>query len=49
MTFEKISYIAQTWGLLYLFILFIGMLIYALRPSAREKFEKASRIPLRED
>lgn len=49
MNYDQVSYFAQTWGLLYLFILFVGMLIYALRPSAREKFDKAAQIPLRED
>ena len=49
MNFEQVSYIAQTWGLLYLFVLFVGMLIYALRPSARKKFDDAAQIPFKED
>ncbi len=49
MNFEQVSYIAQTWGLLYLVVLFVGMLIYALRPSAKKKFEKAAQMALRED
>ncbi|NQU62260.1 MAG: cbb3-type cytochrome c oxidase subunit 3 [Rhodospirillales bacterium] len=49
MTFESVSYFAQTWGLAYLAILFIGMLIYALRPGAKKKFEDAALIPFKED
>lgn len=49
MNFDQVSYIAQTWGLAYLFILFVGMLIYALRPSARAKFDDAAQIPFKED
>ena len=49
MNFEQVSYIAQTWGLLYLFVLFVGMLIYALRPSARKKSDDAAQIPFKED
>jgi len=49
MTFENVSVFAQTWGLLYLVILFAGVLIYAFRPGAKKKFENAARIPLKED
>ncbi|MBT3306987.1 MAG: cbb3-type cytochrome c oxidase subunit 3 [Alphaproteobacteria bacterium] len=49
MTFQDVSYFAQTWGLVYLVILFIGMLIYALRPGAKKKFEDAAQIPFKED
>jgi len=49
MTFQEASYFSQTWGLVYLFVLFAGMLIYALRPGARKKFEDAAQIPFKED
>lgn len=49
MTFEGLSHFAQTWGLLYLVVLFLGVLVYAFRPGAKKKFEDAARIPLRED
>jgi cytochrome c oxidase cbb3-type subunit IV len=49
MTYTDFAYFAQTWGLAYLFILFICVLIYALRPSSKKKFEQAANIPLKED
>jgi cytochrome c oxidase cbb3-type subunit IV len=49
MNFESVSIFAQTWGLLYLFILFLIVLVYALRPSARQKFEDAAKIPFKEN
>ncbi|MBT3305033.1 MAG: cbb3-type cytochrome c oxidase subunit 3 [Alphaproteobacteria bacterium] len=49
MTFQDVSYFAQTWGLVYMMILFFGMLIYALRPSAKKKFDDAAQIPFKED
>ena len=49
MSFETVSHFAQTWGLVYLVILFAGVLVYALRPGARKKFHDAAHIPLRED
>lgn len=49
MTFSDVSYFAQTWGLVYLVILFLGALVYALRPGAKAKFDDAARIPFKED
>jgi cytochrome c oxidase cbb3-type subunit IV len=49
MTYDSASYFAQTWGLVYLVVLFVGVLIYALRPGAKKKFDAAARIPLDED
>ncbi len=49
MTFEQAAYFAQTGGLVYLVILFAGVLIYALRPGARRQFQDAAQIPFKED
>ncbi len=49
MDFTTLSQFAQTWGLVYLVILFAGVLVYALRPGAKSKFEDAARIPFKED
>ena len=44
--YETLSSIAQTWGLL-LFVLAFGLvLIYALSPRNKPKFDKAKQIPL---
>ena len=48
MTFEEIREISAHAGLFYFIAIFAGVLVYALRPSARQKFEKAARIPLDE-
>ncbi len=49
MTYENVAYFAQTWGLVYLVILFAGVLVYALRPGAKKKFDHAANIPFEED
>ena len=47
--YETLSKIAQTWGLL-LFVFAFGLvLVYALKPGNREKFEQARRIPLEDE
>jgi cytochrome c oxidase cbb3-type subunit 4 len=48
-TYKMLAEFAQTWGLLYFVGIFLIVLIYALWPSSKRKFDEASRIPLRED
>jgi cytochrome c oxidase cbb3-type subunit 4 len=48
-TYLAFAHFAQTWGLAYFFIVFLCVLIYALWPSRRRKFDDAARMPLRED
>ncbi|MHB8886873.1 MAG: cbb3-type cytochrome c oxidase subunit 3 [Methylovirgula sp.] len=48
-TYESVTSFVATWGLVYFGVIFIIVLIYALRPSNRKKFDKAARIPLEED
>ncbi|MCG8503360.1 MAG: cbb3-type cytochrome c oxidase subunit 3 [Sphingomonadales bacterium] len=49
MTYEGLREFAGTWGLVFLVILFLGAVAYALWPSNKDKFEHASRLPLEED
>ncbi|MAO54273.1 MAG: CcoQ/FixQ family Cbb3-type cytochrome c oxidase assembly chaperone [Rhodospirillaceae bacterium] len=48
-TFEEAAMFAETWGLVYLAVMFAAVLIYALRPSAKKKFQDAAQIPFKED
>ncbi|MCT4655943.1 MAG: cbb3-type cytochrome c oxidase subunit 3 [Cohaesibacter sp.] len=48
-TYETLANFAQTWGLLYFVLIFAGVLVYALWPSNKGKFDEASYMPLRED
>jgi cytochrome c oxidase cbb3-type subunit 4 len=49
MTYDAMSYIAQTWGLLYLVALFGAVVAYALWPRNRRKFRDAAEIPFKEE
>ncbi len=48
-TYQAISQFAQTWGLLYLMLLMGLVVVYALWPSNRDKFDRAARAPLDDD
>ncbi|MCR9215372.1 MAG: cbb3-type cytochrome c oxidase subunit 3 [Proteobacteria bacterium] len=49
MDYQSASQFAQSYGLLYLFGLFIIVLAYALWPRNKEKFDKAAQIPFEEE
>ena len=46
MDYEVVSYFAGTWGLVFLVVLFLSAVAYALWPGNREKFSDAARTPL---
>ena len=49
MDYEQLRQFADTWGLLYLFILFLCIIAFVFRPKANKKYEEDAKIPLRED
>ena len=49
MTYVTLSTFARSWGTVYLMVLFVGVLVYALWPRNAAKFDAAARMPLDED
>jgi cytochrome c oxidase cbb3-type subunit 4 len=49
MHYEDVSRFAQQGGSIYFALLFLGVLIYALWPRSKRRFQDAARIPLEED
>jgi cytochrome c oxidase cbb3-type subunit 4 len=48
-TYKALAEFAQTYGLVYFVAVFAIVVIYALWPSRKAKFDEAARMPLRED
>lgn len=48
-TYVFLANIAQSAGILYFMAIFIGMAVYALWPSNKDKFDAAARVPLQDD
>ena len=48
-TYETLSRFAQQGGSIYFSLLFVAVLIYALWPRNRARFDAAARIPLDEE
>jgi cytochrome c oxidase cbb3-type subunit 4 len=49
MLYEDVVSFVATYGLIYFVVLFAGVLVYAFWPGNRRKFERAARLPLKED
>ncbi len=48
-TYEKMRIFADSWGLLYMTLVFIGVVIYTLRPGSRPAHEHSAGIPFRNE
>ena len=49
MEYEGFRQFADSWGLLYLFVIFLGVIVMVLLPGAKKKAQDAASIPLRDD
>lgn len=49
MDYENIRVAANSWGLVYLFILFVGVLAFTFRPGTKKQAERTARILFQED
>jgi len=49
MDYQALRTFADSWGLLSMTLVFIGVLAWAFRPSARKHHEDARMIPFREE
>jgi cytochrome c oxidase cbb3-type subunit 4 len=49
MDYSAFRQFADSWGLLYLFLLFVGVIIFTFRPGSKKTAEEIAKIPLKED
>ena len=49
MEYETFRQFSDSWGLAYLVVIFIGVIIFAFRPGSKKKYEDAADIPLNRD
>ena len=48
-TYQAMREFADSWGLLYMMLVFIGVVIFAFRPGSREYYKQVAQIPLDEE
>lgn len=46
MTYETARHLADTWGLVLLVVLFVGVLVFIFRRGSGERYRRAARIPM---
>lgn len=49
MDYETLRQAADSWGLLYLFAVFIGVILFTFRPGSKKQADDAAMIPLKHD
>lgn len=49
MDYNTFRELADSWGLLYLFALFVGVIFFTFRPGSRKQADEIAQIPFRED
>lgn len=49
MDYHVMREFADSWGLLFLTLFFVGVVLFAFRPGSRKHAEEAAQIPLKDD
>jgi cytochrome c oxidase cbb3-type subunit 4 len=48
-TYTAMRIFADSWGLLFMALFFVGVVLFAFRPGSRQIADDAAQIPLKED
>jgi len=49
MEYENLRHFADSWGLVYLFAMFVIAVLFTFRPGLKKTADDAAQIPLKED
>lgn len=49
MDYETFRHFSDSWGLLYLFSVFVIVALFVFRPGSKEQYDEAAKIPLKRD
>jgi cytochrome c oxidase cbb3-type subunit 4 len=48
-TYDTLRHFADSWGLLFMVLVFLGVVIWVLRPGARQRYREQADIPFRHE
>jgi len=48
-TYETLRHFADSWGLLFMFLIFLAIVVWVLRPGARKSYREQADIPFKHD
>ena len=49
MDYQTLRTFADSWGLLFMVIVFVSVVAYTFRPGSKKEADKIAKIPLKED
>ncbi|QPC42649.1 cbb3-type cytochrome c oxidase subunit 3 [Kaustia mangrovi] len=49
MDYDALRHFADTWGLVFLFVIFVGVIAFVFRPGSKKKYERDAQIPLKDN
>lgn len=49
MDYNAMRQFADSWGLLFMVLVFVGAVLFTLRPGSKKHADEAARIPLKDD
>lgn len=49
MDYGTLRHMADSWGLLYLTVVFVGVILFTFRPGTKKQADDTAQIPFRED
>ncbi len=49
MDYETFRHFSSSWGLVYLFSVFIVVVLFVFRPGSKKQYDETSQIPLKRD
>lgn len=49
MEYQTLRTFADSWGLLFMVIVFVVVVVYAFRPGSKKQADEIAKIPLKED
>jgi cytochrome c oxidase cbb3-type subunit 4 len=48
-TYTAMRHFADSWGLVFMFVVFVGVILFTFRPGGKKAADRAAQIPLKED
>ena len=49
MDYQTLRTFADSWGLLFMVVVFVAVVIYTFRPGSKKEADKIAQIPLKDD
>jgi cytochrome c oxidase cbb3-type subunit 4 len=49
MDYHQFRHLADSWGLVYLVVVFLAVIAFVFRPGAKKAYDEAARIPFDKD